>query len=273
MLYTGILAINRIMRPEDSITGFMRFAAESGFSAIELRNDLSDVRILGSNTASEIQEAASETGVSILTINALQRFNDPALFSEKLAELADFIREAHKIACPMIVFCPVNDPNDARSIEQQNSDLIAALQMYAPILRENNITGLLEPLGFPICSMRYKKQAAVAIKASGCSSQYKIVHDTFHHYLSGETVLFPKETGLMHISGVLPGKSRAEITDEDRILITQEDCMGNKIQVDEMLKRGYTGPISYEPFSPKIQSMALDQLKKELQESLQVVLS
>jgi len=64
---------------------------------------------------------------------------------------------------------------------------------------------------------------------AGCSSHgnypqsYKLLHDTFHHYLSGETEFFPKETGLVHVSGLLPGKTKAATTDEDRILVTKDD--------------------------------------------------
>ena len=41
-----------------------------------------------------------------------------------------------------------------------------------------------------------------AIRAAGGEGCYRLVHDTFHHHLAGETAFFPEWTGLVHISGV-----------------------------------------------------------------------
>jgi predicted xylose isomerase-like sugar epimerase len=53
----------------------------------------------------------------------------------------------------------------------------------------------------------------------------------FHHYLSGETEFFPKQTAIVHVSGVLAGKTKAAITDDDRILVTKDDIMDSRGQV------------------------------------------
>jgi 2-keto-myo-inositol isomerase len=94
------------------------------------------------------------------------------------------------------------------------------------------------------------------------------VHDTFHHYLSGEKELFPQLTGLIHMSGVLPGKEVVDITDDDRILITDEDVMGNKVQVDALVAGGYNGYCAYECFSPEVQKLDASALAQEVKDSL-----
>jgi len=273
MKYQGILSINSIMRPKSSVTDFIKLSAGIGLSAVELRNDLPDPRIYGSESAEAINGVLAETGVSILTVNALQRFNDPVLLNEKKIELEELVSIAAGIYCPMIVLCPVNDPEDSRTDEEQHKYLSAALVEYAPILEQRGITGLIEPLGFLISSVRTKAQAVKAIKETNLSSIYKITHDTFHHYLSGETEVFPGETGLIHVSGVLPGKDKEEITDDDRILVTPEDCMGNREQVKSLIDGGYTGPVSYEAFSSEVQKMGSRQLVVGIKASIQLLFS
>ena len=268
MNYNGELGINRIMQPGMSIASFLRLASRCGFSSIELRNDLPDDRVLGDESAADIMTVSRETGVRILTVNAMQRFNDPQLFDRKIIELGQLIYEAKQVNCSRIIFCPVNDPKDRRGAAEQQDDLVAALQCYAPTLRQHSVTALLEPLGFPICSMRFKRQAADAIRESGLHRVYGIVHDTFHHYLSGETELFPEETGLIHTSGVRPGKEMSEITDDDRIFVDADDCMGNREQIAAMIAQGYGGPISYEPFSREVQEMSEREVESRLRASL-----
>ncbi len=272
MNYNGELGINRIMQPAISITAFLQLASRCGFSSIELRNDLPDERVLGGESASDIMAASRETGVRILTVNAMQRFNDPQLFEKKIIELGQLIYEAKQVNCTKIIFCPVNDPEDRRSAAEQQGDLVAALHCYAPTLRQHAVTALLEPLGFPICSMRYKRQAADAIRSSGLKKLYGIVHDTFHHYLSGEKELFPEETGLIHTSGVRPGKRQSEITDDDRIFVTADDCMQNREQIAAMVAKGYNGPISYEPFSREVQELSEKEVENHLKASLAYLL-
>lgn len=88
-----------------------------------------------------------------------------------------------------LVMCPLND-GTAVSFD----DLVAALKAMKPILEERGLTGLVEPLGFPVSSLRTKAEAIKAIKAinaAGCGDVYRLVHDTFHHHLAGETEFFP----------------------------------------------------------------------------------
>ena len=72
------------------------------------------------------------------------------------------------------------------------------------LLSESNhlpFKGFVEPLGFAECSLRSKKMAIQAIRESG-QDVYRLVHDTFHHFLGPDDRIFPAETGIVHISGV-----------------------------------------------------------------------
>jgi 2-keto-myo-inositol isomerase len=266
-------AVNRIAKPGISVTEFIQFASDTGFGGIELRNDLTDPTVRGGQSADEIKSKAGELGIDILTINALQRFNDPSLFEDKKSELQELIDEALSVNCRMIILCPVNDPDDNRTADEQRKDLHDALKNYAPLFERSGTSGLIEPLGFPICSVRYKEQAVEAIKATGLENLYKVTHDTFHHFLAEEKNYYPEHTGLVHISGVYAGKKKEDITDEDRILVDDKDIMDNAGQIKELLTQGCKALISYEPFSSVIQNMPLDELKKEIIKSREYLFS
>ena len=88
--------------------------------------------------------------------------------------------------------------------------------------------GLVEPLGFPESALRTKRKAVDAIDDIGAGDRFRLVHDTFHHYLAGGQEIFPERTGLVHISGVedrsLP---IVAIRDEHRVLVGPADIMNN----------------------------------------------
>jgi 2-keto-myo-inositol isomerase len=129
--------------------------------------------------------------------------------------------------------------------------------------------GLIEPLGFTICSLRTKKAALEGIAKCDYPDCYKLLHDTFHHYLSGETEFFPEQTAVIHVSGLRAGKPKTAVTDEDRILVTEEDIMDNRAQVATLLAGGCKAPISYEPFSSQVRDLPLSELKLQLQKSIE----
>lgn len=97
---------------------------------------------------------------------------------------------------------------------------------------------------------------------------YKLVHDTFHHYLGPDENFYPSYTGLVHISGVETNIPKSEIRDEHRILISADDMMSNKEQINTLETQGYTGAYSFEPFSGEVQNMSLKALKEATKESL-----
>ena len=109
------------------------------------------------------------------------------------------------------------------SESERQRGLREALRALAPILAEAGIMGLVEPLGFEESSLRLKARRVEAIEDLDLGDRFRLVHDTFHHYLAGEPRMFPDWTGLVHISGVddaslplerharrAPGAGRAE---------------------------------------------------------------
>ena len=122
-------------------------------------------------------------------------------------------------------------PVQRRPARAGDAGSCAALEALKPILGSRGLVGLVEPLGFEICSLRYKSEAVDAIAARGRRRVFKLVHDTFHHHLAGEAAIFPALTGLVHISGVDDPALCIDMRDPHRVLVTGRDRLGNVEQI------------------------------------------
>ncbi len=241
-------ALNHIAAPRLSVEDFFAMARNLGITEVEVRNDLPDV--VGTVPAEAVKAAAEEAGVTIISINALYPFNvwSGDLPARAIA-LADYAKAAGAKA---LVMCPLNDGTPVA-----HADLVAALKAMAPILRERGLIGLVEPLGFPISSLRTKQQAVAAIDEAGGADVYRLVHDTFHHRLAGETESFPERTGIVHISGVVdPEVSVDRMLDPHRVLVDDADRLENLAQIKALLALNFEGPYSFEPFAPEVHDLA-----------------
>ncbi|AUH64431.1 TIM barrel protein [Paracoccus zhejiangensis] len=240
-------AMNHIAAPGLSVEKFFAMARSLGVTEVEIRNDLPDV--VGTIAPDRVKAAAEAAGVTILTINALYPFN---LWSGDLPERAERMADyASACGAGALVMCPLND---GRKVA--HSRVVEALDAMKPILTTRGLTGLVEPLGFPVSSLRTKAEAIAAITEAGDDGTYRLLHDTFHHHLSGEVQIYPHRTGLVHVSGVTdPALAVAEMLDEHRVLIDGEDRLDNAGQVRALIDGDYEGPFSFEPFAPEIHAL------------------
>ncbi|KNE87989.1 hypothetical protein PSTG_18618 [Puccinia striiformis f. sp. tritici PST-78] len=92
------------------------------------------------------------------------------------------LSQAQAIHSKALVLCPHCSAGDSRSEEQKKTDTLAALKLLAPLFTKYGVQGYVEPLGFGISSLRSSLLTQSLIRDSG--APYKIVLDTFHHYLS-----------------------------------------------------------------------------------------
>lgn len=240
-------AINHITAPTLSLEAFFDAALELGLKEVEIRNDLPDV--VDTVDPATVKAAAQKAGVSIVSINALYPFNVwSGDLPTRAVALADYAKASGAKA---LVMCPLNDGTKV-SFE----DLVTALKAMKPILEDRGLIGLVEPLGFPISSLRTKEEALKAIKAAGGEGVYKLVHDTFHHHLAGEAKFFPEETGLVHISGVVdPDVPVADMLDGHRVLVDAGDRLENIAQIKALKAAGYNGVFSFEPFASEVHEL------------------
>lgn len=260
MLDTKRIALNRIVYPGVGMAEFFAIAAELGLGKVELRNDLPGGRIIDDLTPDQVRKLAAKHRIQILTINALQKFNLPSNLAKATQELKGLIELARSIGCRAIVLCPNNDTADTRTPAQSLRDTTAALKAFRPQFESSGVLGYVEPLGFPESSLRSVLSASQAIREAG-GSCYRMVFDTFHHYLGPDTAediekkLDVSLVGLVHASGVEAELDKGAMKDGHRVLVTSGDRMGNVAQIARLVARGYTGDVSLEPFSEQVQRL------------------
>ncbi len=253
---TGIdFALNHMVAPSLPVAGLLDLAARLGLSAIEVRNDLAGtetmVRAPKGLSPDAIGAEARRRGIRILSINGLQRFNDWG--EARAREAAACARECRACGAEALVLVPVNDRGFRPTAAETARGLRAALKGLAPILADNGILGYVEPLGFEECSLRSKARAIEAIDDVGEGKRFKLVHDTFHHHVAGDPALFAERTGLVHISGVSdPKVDASSMRDPHRVLIDAGDRIDNAGQINALLRAGYAGPLSFEPFAASV---------------------
>lgn len=246
-------AVNHMTAPTLPLAQFLDLAKSLGLDAVEIRNDLPGNAILDGTSPKQVRALAAERGIDIISINALQRFNEWT--DQRQREAEDLIAYASDCGARALVLVPKNDGTGLGKMERREN-LDIALEALAPLLKEAGITGLVEPLGFEICSLRLKSEAAAAIKKIG-GDTFKLVHDTFHHHLAGETDIFADMTGLVHISGVTDGTvAVSEMRDPHRVLVDASDRLDNVAQIKALRAAGYKGCFSFEPFAPDVHALA-----------------
>ena len=244
-------ALNRMCAPQMPFAAFAAMAQRLGVAAIEIRNDLAQVEMEDGSAGRQIGAIARDHGLCIRSINALQRFDQ---FDDARAGEAQALID-YALACgaQALVLCPTNSLRDARAADRRHDDLVAALTRLATMLTDHGLAGLVEPLGFEECAVRRKSQAVRALDAVGRPSCLGLVHDTFHHHLAGEDLMFPELTGLVHVSGVEdPALAPGAMRDGHRVLVGAADRLGNAAQLARLQRAGYRGLVSFEPFADEI---------------------
>ena len=242
-------ALNHMVAPRKSFAELIALTTSLGLDQVEIRNDLEGVAIADGTPPSRIRDEAAAGGVRILSINALQRFND--WNDQRVDEAIALARYARDCGAEALVLCPVNDAGYRFSESERRRELRHALRALAPILAEAGIIGLIEPLGFAESSLRLKGDAVEAIEEEGLGERFRIVHDTFHHYLAGEPRMFPEWTGLVHISSVEDDLPLDRLRDEHRGLVGANDILGTLGQILALIE-GCDGPYAFEPFAPSV---------------------
>ncbi|KQW51041.1 MULTISPECIES: TIM barrel protein [unclassified Ensifer] len=247
-------ALNHMTTPGLPLDAFFALARSLGMTAVEIRNDLTGNAILDGTRPEDVAALAAEHGLTIISINALQRFNE--WNGTRAAAAAHLISYARDCGAKALVLVPVNDGSGQADGERQ-ANLKEALTGLKPMLDAAGITGLVEPLGFEICSLRSKTEAVDGIRAIGGEATFRVVHDTFHHHLAGEPAIYPEMTGLVHISGVTASDvAIADLRDSDRVLVDGNDTLDNVGQIRRLKAAGYSGPFSFEPFADEVHGVA-----------------
>ncbi|MEN4668899.1 TIM barrel protein [Pantoea agglomerans] len=260
--------INRKIAPSLTLPQFFKLVSQLGIHNVELRNDMPSGRVTDDLSGDEVKALARESGIQIVTINALYPFNQ--LNEEVLQRTRQLLSDAQAVGAESLVLCPLNDGTPISA-----ADTVSALKTLAPLFAEAGIQGLVEPLGFPQSSLRSATQAQTLIHEAGVP--FSLLIDTFHHHLfedaeqTFEQEIDIQQIGLVHLSGVTDPRPVNQLTDEERIMLSAEDRLRSKQQVERLEKMGYTGLYAFEPFSSVMNSWQEADIAREIRDSIQLL--
>lgn len=258
--------LNHIAVKGLDVGAFCALASSLGCAGIEIREDTSHEKFT-QGLARKIADVTVENKLDVIAVSEIGAFDD--FSDQKFEEARTLISLAVQMGAKAVSFIPRNDGFKLTSSELKKN-LTIILQKLHPVLSDAGIQGFIEPLGFESASIRFKSDVVEVIEELGFEDHFKIIHDTFHHALTGETQVFANHTGLVHISGVEHQDIKfANMQDDDRVLVGPKDRLGNIDQLQELRAAGYKGPVSFEPFSSMVQN-ATDP-KAELEGSMKFI--
>lgn len=246
-------AINHMTVARLPYAELLATASDAGCIGVEVRNDLPQPLFDGI-APERAGEMAREKGLRLLALAEVKRFNDWSAAKEH--EALALMKIAVACGAEAISLIPRNDGLGGTDGERQAA-LATALGALKPMLEDHGLVGMVEPLGFEICALRYKSEAVEAIEALGATGRLKLVHDTFHHHLAGGGPIYPRHTGIVHVSAVTdPLLAVGEMLDCHRVLVDGSDRLGNVNQIEALIAAGFDGPISFECFAPEVHALA-----------------
>lgn len=246
-------ALNHMTVARHSFRDLVSLAASLGCVGIEARNDLPQPLFDGMDPA-EAGRLVRDSGLRLLALAEVKRFNDWS--EDKAAEALALMRIAVAAGAEGVSLIPRND-NQGMGNGERQAALRIALKALKPMLDDHGLKGMVEPLGFATCPVRYKSEAVEAIDAVGGAGTFLLVHDTFHHTLADGGPLFPAHTGIVHISGVTDqALSVGQMGDQHRLLVDGHDRLGNIDQIAALQALGWNGPVSFEAFAPETHASA-----------------
>ena len=277
-------AVNHMSVAKASYQSLLDTASEAGCIGIEVRNDL-DGKLFDGVDPKEAGQMARDKGLRILALAEVKAFNrikshgtqTQAVQTQAVQTIEELASIASASGAEGISLIPANDGETLDS-ERRYAQLMQAVSEINPVLEAHDLTGFIEPLGFESASLRHKHEVVEVINELEVAERFKIVHDTFHHFLaahlspsptlstplsdpndsiradaSDNDSFFAAHTGMVHISGLtLQSIAVNQMADGHRLLVDAGDRLQNIEQLNALAKAGYTGPVSIEAFSPLV---------------------
>ncbi len=261
-------AINHMTAANASFGELLSMAQACRCSGVELRTDLAGPLFDG-RPAAEAKHEAQQAGINIIALAEVVAFNR---YTEQTRQQAlNLSGLARDCGAQGIVLIPAND-GPLPDAKKRQSMLLSALEALLPVLEQHQLTGFIEPLGFDTSTLRYKTEAMEAIDKLHAHHRLKLIHDTFHHHLAGESEYFASSTAIVHVSGVIDtALTSAMMQDHHRVLVNEYDRLNNLTQLQMLHAGGFRGPVSVEAFAPEIH--ALSNLAEHLQDSFKFISS
>jgi len=225
-------SVNHMTMAKASYEELLDVASGLSCVGVELRTDLAGELFSGSSAAVAATSAKNK-GLRILALAEVTAFND--LSDKKLEQAESLMKIARSCGAEAISLIPRNDGQFTEKTVSK-THLRQAMVALEPLLQSYNLIGMIEPLGFEQSSLRYKGDVVEAIESLNTGGHFK-----------------PAHTGIVHVSGVADSNLAInQMQDTHRVLVDESDCLDNIGQIKALLDGGFTGPFSYEAFSPDV---------------------
>jgi len=72
----------------------------------------------------------------------------------------------------------------------------------------------------------------------------------------------------VHLSGVTDARPTHQLTDEERIMLSADDLLKSREQVQRLEEMGYRGVYAFEPFSSVMESWSAEDIAREIRSSI-----
>ncbi len=238
-------ALNHMTVASAGFRQMLELAQQLGCVGVECRNDLSGPLFDG-YSPTQAAKMLRDAGLRLLSLAEIKRFD--RLTEAVLRDAISLMDSAADVGAEAVSLIPNNDGSLF-----DEAAFVESLELLQPHLQQRGLTGLIEPLGFETCGLRFKKTAIDILEKHDHLTVFQLIHDTFHHHLAGEVDLFAQQTGLVHLSGVTErGLEASQMRDSHRLLVDQDDRLGNVTQIIQLLNAGYSGLMSFEAFAPAL---------------------
>ncbi|WP_206615636.1 TIM barrel protein [Solirhodobacter olei] len=243
-------ALNQKTARHLSYEAFLDLAQALDCVGVEVRNDLGRPLFDGI-PPKEAGRLAHARGLRLLGLSEIYPFNDWT--SDRARELRSLVGDAQAAGAETISLVPRVDGLGSEAGVRQRV-LREVMREILAIIADTSVVALIEPIGFPLSSLRHKAELVEAIDAVDRGGAFRLVHDTFQHVLAGEAELFSPYTGIVHISGLsAPEAILDETQDAHRVLVDANDRCGNVDQIERFLAAGYSRCFSFECTAPSVQ--------------------
>ncbi len=227
----------------------IRAAAEAGFQAVELWfADIRAYQNAGGNLDT-IVKLLEETGLSVPSMIALHGWMDAYgdAYMRAMDECRDLLRLAGQLGARAVVASP------SVRMETRPLDIEDTAKRFQALMEEGRKVGVLpmmEFLGFT--TKVYRVDHAWEIVKRTQDKEARIVLDPFHLWRGGSRLedvpdLTGDRIGILHFNDVPATARREESGDEVRVM-PGDGHLPLKELVEEVVRRGYQGPISVELF-------------------------
>jgi sugar phosphate isomerase/epimerase len=260
-LSPGAIGIRDITLPDA-----IKLAQQSGFAGIDF-NIREAAALAQAHDLDYVRNLFAEAGIRPAQWGMPVPWNrEEGAWRDGLAELPALAEVGRALgSLRSATWCPPNSTE--RAFAENFKWHVARFKPIAEIMRDHGIRFGIEFIGPQ--SLRppdkhafiYSMEGMLELAEAIGTGNVGLLLDAWHLYTSGGTLadldkLGPEEIVTVHVNDAPPGLSMAEYNDHDRRLPMESGVIPLPGFMQKLIKIGYEGPVTPEPFSQRVNAIA-----------------